>query len=237
MKLKFTWFVIACLTLFFAQLSAKECTRCKIIEGERAQRQAREGVHPLRYYDEMLALEDTKIYNGTQQSAIPNRKIDNNSSTIENPAIPNSNYNTSSSAITLPPDRAPFLHSTILDVLKTKQFMETLNGPFTLFIPTNNALRTLPPNMLTDLTKSTNEEMLASIVSNHLVPQKILRQDFNKPFKTLAGKNLQITQHDNYLSVGNARILLAEPAGKNGVIYVIDRVLIPSSSEANSNNF
>ncbi len=131
-------------------------------------------------------------------------------------------------ASSLPEDRA---YSTLLTALKTRLFLETLDGSFTLFIPTNAALRKLPPGTLIELAGPENQEKLAALISNHVVAKKILRKDFealeDQEIKAISGRNLMIHAHNGQLTVNGAQILRIEPAGYDGVIYIIDKVLIP----------
>lgn len=123
--------------------------------------------------------------------------------------------------------------STLFTILKTKDFLETLDGSFTLFIPSNEALRKLPPGTLIELIKPENQEKLAALVSNHVVAKKMLRKDFEayneQEIKAISGRNLTVRFQNGNLSVDDARILRIEPAGYDGVIYIIDKVLIPKN--------
>jgi uncharacterized surface protein with fasciclin (FAS1) repeats len=120
-------------------------------------------------------------------------------------------------------------YSTIYTIFKTKKFLETLDGSFTLFIPTDEALQQLSTRTLIELTWPENEEKLAALVSNHLVAQKLLRQDFtnNTEVKAISGRNLSLENKNGKLFINNIEILRAEPAGYDGVIYIIDKVLTP----------
>ena len=131
----------------------------------------------------------------------------------------------------LPPVASESNYSTILTILKTKYFLETLDGSFTLFVPSNEALRNLPPGTLFDLMKPENQEKLALLISNHAIARKILKKDFeteqNREIKAISGRNLTIRSDKGKLSVDGAQILRIEPGGYDGVIYVIDKVLFP----------
>jgi uncharacterized surface protein with fasciclin (FAS1) repeats len=124
-------------------------------------------------------------------------------------------------------------YSTLFTILKTKDFLETLDGSFTLFVPSNEALRKLPPGTLTELIKPENREKLATLVSNHVVARKMLRKDFEayneQEIKAISGRNLTVRFQKGNLSVDDAQILRIEPAGYDGVIYIIDKVLIPKN--------
>jgi uncharacterized surface protein with fasciclin (FAS1) repeats len=137
---------------------------------------------------------------------------------------------TSSKSNNYAPPKTAEAYSTIFTIFKTRSFLETLDGNFTLFIPTNNALKQLPEGMLADLIKPENAEKLAALVSNHLVPKKILPHQFadnnQLEVKTNSGKNLTLVTKGNKLYVDNIQILGAEAAGFDGVIYIIDKVLI-----------
>lgn len=122
-------------------------------------------------------------------------------------------------------------YSTIYTIFKTKNFLETLDGSFTLFIPTNEAIQLLPPGTLMNLIRPENAENLAALVSNHIVAKKILKKDFNDynnlEIKAVSGRNLTLSSKNGKLFIDNVQILRAEPAGYDGVIYVIDKVLSP----------
>jgi uncharacterized surface protein with fasciclin (FAS1) repeats len=122
-------------------------------------------------------------------------------------------------------------YSTLYTIFKTKFFLETLDGSFTLFIPTNEALERLPKGTLIELTKPENQEQLAALVSNHVVARKILKNDFvtntNKEIKAISGRNLTMRSENGKLTIDGAQILRIEPAAYDGVIYIINKVLIP----------
>jgi uncharacterized surface protein with fasciclin (FAS1) repeats len=190
------------------------CARCVKIEEDRAKEQA---AHPQAwgYYDEGSSTQiqgPLTASNDTLADASEANRDSNSPNPYTN-AIPLKAY------------------STIYTIFKTKNFLETLDGTFTLFIPTDAALQQLPPGTLTDLTRSENEERLALLVSNHLVPKKLLRKDFsnkeNLVVKTISGRNHTLSTKDGKLYIDDIQILRAEPAGYDGVIYVIDKVLNP----------
>jgi uncharacterized surface protein with fasciclin (FAS1) repeats len=119
--------------------------------------------------------------------------------------------------------------SVIFTILNAKNFLSTLAGPFTLFIPTDDALQNLPYETLQDLLLPENQEKLSTLVSKHVVAQEILKnnfQDKKKDFKTIGGHNLNLDNKDGKLTVDGAQVLRNEAAGNDGVIYIIDRVLL-----------
>ena len=125
-------------------------------------------------------------------------------------------------------------YSMLLTILKTKFLLETLDGSFTLLVPTNEALNKLPPGTLIELAKPEHQDELAALVSNHVIAKKILKHDFethrNREIKAISGRNLTIHSENGKLTVDGAQILRIEPGGYDGVIYIIDKVLIPKSS-------
>lgn len=120
-------------------------------------------------------------------------------------------------------------YSAIYTIFKTKNFLETLDGAYTLFIPTNQAIQALPVEKFTNLARPENAEKLAALVSNHVIARKILRKDFidnnDQEIKAISGRNLTLSYKNGQLYVDNIKILRAEPAGFDGVIYVIEKVL------------
>ncbi|WP_068470821.1 fasciclin domain-containing protein [Candidatus Protochlamydia phocaeensis] len=118
-------------------------------------------------------------------------------------------------------------YSTVLTILQTKDFLNTLCDSFTFFIPINEAFRHLGPLAIQDLLRPENKEQLSALVSSHVVAQKILKKDFNQAVKTLNGHNLTLQAKGDDLTVNGIRVLRTEPAGDNGIIYIIDQVLMP----------
>jgi uncharacterized surface protein with fasciclin (FAS1) repeats len=118
--------------------------------------------------------------------------------------------------------------STVFVILQTKDFLNTLNGPFTLFIPSNNALRQLPHGTLHELLRPENQDKLSNLVGNHLVANKIVSSDINQSMrvKTVSGKDLDIRVNNGVVTVNGAQVLRSENVGDNGVIYIIDTVLM-----------
>lgn len=241
-------------TLFSSQTDAY-CSRCVKIEEERAREQAA-NPQPVGYYDDQvkpiksesiketnqcdveilkasnLGNKQSKIASGLQSDSFKYLLADNDlplstgkrSSSDRN----NSDIHQAHSAPDLSLSKA---YSVIYTVLKTKNFLETLDGSFTLFIPTNQALQALSPQTIIGLTQPENAEKLAALVSNHVVAQKILRKDFidnnETEIKAISGHNLTLSYKEGNLYIDNVKILRVEPAGYNGVIYVIDQVLFP----------
>lgn len=129
------------------------------------------------------------------------------------------------------PSTAPSSYSALNTMLRTKDFLETLDGSFTIFVPTNDALSLLPPGTLVELIQPENQEKLATFVSQHVVARKLLRKDFethrDQEIKSIGGRNLTLSSKNGTLTVDNANVLSVEPDGYDGVIYIIDKCLIP----------
>jgi uncharacterized surface protein with fasciclin (FAS1) repeats len=103
-------------------------------------------------------------------------------------------------------------------------------GPFTVFAPTDEAFAKLPAGTLESLLKPENKEKLKSILLYHVtsgnVPaSEVLKLD-GRSVKTLQGSSIKV-QTKNGVRVGNARVVQTDVMASNGVIHVIDTVLIP----------
>ena len=110
------------------------------------------------------------------------------------------------------------------DLTKTLQD----NGPFTVFAPTNAAFEKLPAGTVQELLKPENKAKLVAILTYHVVPGKILSGDLtSSKATTVNGKDIDIVVRDGKVTVNNAKVIKADIVGSNGVIHVIDTVLIP----------
>lgn len=120
--------------------------------------------------------------------------------------------------------------STLVQAVVAADLASTLQGqgPFTVFAPTNEAFRKLPAGTLEDLLKPENKGKLQAILTYHVVPGKVLAKDVKSgQVKTVNGKDLTIDVEDGQVKVNNARVIKTDVIGSNGVIHVIDTVLIP----------
>jgi len=101
-------------------------------------------------------------------------------------------------------------------------------GPFTVFAPTDEAFGKLPPGTVESLLKPENKEKLVAILKYHVVPGKVTSGEVVKltSAKTLHGKELQIHASQG-VKVNDANVIKADIQATNGVIHVIDRVLLP----------
>ena len=103
------------------------------------------------------------------------------------------------------------------------------NGPFTVFAPTDEAFAKLPPETLENLLKPENKSQLQAILTYHVVPGKVMASDaaMLSSAKTVNGQSFRITESGNGLMVDEAMVIKADIPASNGVIHVIDQVILP----------
>lgn len=121
--------------------------------------------------------------------------------------------------------------NTLVTAVKAADLVDTLKGPgpFTVFAPTDDAFAKLPKGTVEDLLKPQNKKKLISILTYHVVPGKVMSQDISGKklrVKTVEGSKLRIDA-TNGVKVNNANVTKADVEASNGVIHVIDKVLIP----------
>jgi uncharacterized surface protein with fasciclin (FAS1) repeats len=120
--------------------------------------------------------------------------------------------------------------NTLVAAIKAAGLVETLQGPgpFTVFAPTDAAFAKLPKGTLEDLLKPENKAKLVAILTYHVVPGKVMAADVKTMMaKTVNGKELDIKVADGAVTVNNAKVVKTDVAASNGVIHVIDTVLLP----------
>ncbi len=121
---------------------------------------------------------------------------------------------------------------TLAAALEAAQLVEALQGtgPFTVFAPTDDAFAALPEGTVANLLKPENREQLAAVLKFHVVPGRIYSEAVAKggEFKTLNGQVLKTNTHDKNVMVNGSRVIKADIEGANGVIHVIDSVLLPN---------
>lgn len=102
-------------------------------------------------------------------------------------------------------------------------------GPFTVFAPTDAAFAALPPGTLDDLLKPANKEKLRTILLYHVVPGKVMSGDLKGTIdaKTLEGQTVKIVASPEGVTVNGADVVTADIAASNGVIHVINAVILP----------
>jgi uncharacterized surface protein with fasciclin (FAS1) repeats len=120
---------------------------------------------------------------------------------------------------------------TLVAALQAAGLVDTLksNGPFTVFAPTDEAFAKLPAGTLEDLLKPENKAKLVAILTYHVVPGKVLASQVTKmdSAKTVNGESLAISVNDGTVMVDNAKVTKTDILCSNGVIHVIDSVVLP----------
>ena len=122
---------------------------------------------------------------------------------------------------------------TLVAAVKAADLVDTLkgDGPFTVFAPTDEAFAKLPKETLDDLLKPENKDKLAAILKYHVVSGKVTAADVvkldGKELKTVQGSSLAIKVDGDNVTVGGAKVTKTDIETKNGVIHVIDTVLLP----------
>ena len=118
--------------------------------------------------------------------------------------------------------------STLSKLISDAGLTQTLagTGPFTVFAPTNAAFKNVPAKTMDELAK--NKELLSQVLTFHVVPAKAMAADVKQGnVKSVNGANLAISKAGNYVTVEDAVVTKADLTATNGVVHVIDRVLLP----------
>jgi uncharacterized surface protein with fasciclin (FAS1) repeats len=135
-------------------------------------------------------------------------------------------------------------HTTLVAAVKAAGLLETLEGkgPFTVFAPVNEAFAKLPGGTVDTLLKPENKEQLTKVLTYHVLPGRLTAKDLvaaakknggKAMFKTVEGEELTFQVKDGEIWVwdakgGSAKITIKNVMQSNGVIHVIDTVLLPS---------
>jgi len=121
--------------------------------------------------------------------------------------------------------------STLVAAVKAAGLVDTLSskGPFTVFAPTNAAFAKLPEGTVETLLKPENKEKLVSILTYHVVSGKVMAADVVKlsEAKTVQGSTVDIKVTDSGVMVDKAKVVKTDIKCSNGVIHVIDSVILP----------
>ena len=110
----------------------------------------------------------------------------------------------------------------LVDVLKS-------DGPFTVFAPTNEAFAKLPAGTVEELLKPENKQMLVAVLTYHVVPGKVYSKDLSDGMKakTAQGAEIKIKLKDGKAMINDATVTVADIEASNGVVHVIDTVILP----------
>jgi len=129
-------------------------------------------------------------------------------------------------------------HTTLVAAVKAAGLVDTLSGkgPFTVFAPTNEAFAKLPAGTVDTLLKPENKAMLTKVLTYHVVPGKLEAADLTdgKKLKTVEGESLTVKHADGKVWIidakgGKSMVTISNVNQSNGVIHVVDAVLLPSS--------
>ncbi|PKF61041.1 fasciclin [Psychromonas sp. psych-6C06] len=121
--------------------------------------------------------------------------------------------------------------TTLVAAVKAADLVGTLKGegPFTVFAPTDEAFAKLPAGTVEMLLKPENKDKLIAVLTYHVVAGKVMAEDVVKleVAPTLQGQTVMVKVEDNKVMINNATVIAADVKAKNGVIHVIDTVLLP----------
>ena len=112
----------------------------------------------------------------------------------------------------------------LVDVLKS-------DGPFTVFAPTDEAFAALPAGTLESLLKPENKDQLVAILKYHVVSGKVMSSNLSNGQRaaTVQGEKIKVSVSSGGVKIDNAKVVAADVRAKNGVVHVIDQVILPPS--------
>ena len=120
--------------------------------------------------------------------------------------------------------------TTLVAAVEAAGLVDTLKGegPFTVFAPTDEAFAALPEGTIEELLKPENKDQLTAILTYHVVPGKVMSTDLTDDMEatTVQGSDVTIDL-DNGVMVEEANVVTADIETSNGVIHVIDKVILP----------
>ncbi|WP_194775109.1 fasciclin domain-containing protein [Pararhodonellum marinum] len=148
------------------------------------------------------------------------------------------------SAFTLNRDASTFADEDIVDLAAQTDFLSTLvaavkagdlvdvlkgDGPFTVFAPTNEAFAKLPAGTVENLLKPENKAQLVAVLTYHVVPGKVWSKDLKngQKAKTVQGSEVTVSLKDGKAMINGANVTTADIEASNGVVHVIDSVILP----------
>lgn len=123
--------------------------------------------------------------------------------------------------------------STLVEALKADNLVKTLQskGPFTVFAPTNEAFAALPEGTVESLLEPENKEILASLLSYHVVTNSLMAEDLTTGTNLISvqGEPLKIAITEQNTAVAGATVISPNIKASNGVVHVVNTVMIPPS--------
>ncbi len=124
--------------------------------------------------------------------------------------------------------------STLAAALEAAGLVDTLkgDGPFTVFAPTDEAFAALPEGTVETLLKPENRDQLIAVLTYHVVPGKVRSDEVVKlnEATTVNGQNVSIKTSYGKVKIDGAAVVAADIEASNGVIHVIDKVILPKES-------
>lgn len=124
-------------------------------------------------------------------------------------------------------------HTTLVAAIKQAELVDALSnaGPFTVFAPTNAAFDKLPKGTVEDLMKPENKEKLQDILQYHVFVGSLKTEYFQdgQTLNQVNGDNITISKKDGKIVINNSATIIASIPASNGIIHVIDGVLLPPS--------
>jgi len=130
--------------------------------------------------------------------------------------------------------------STLVTALKAADLVDTLSGigPFTVFAPTNEAFAALPAGVLANLLKPENKAQLVDILTYHVAPGDVHAKDLHdmEMITTVEGKSVTARVLGSNIFINSAKVTAADNDASNGVVHIIDEVLMPGDAPAPTPN-
>ncbi len=121
---------------------------------------------------------------------------------------------------------------TLVAAVQAAELVDTLKGegPFTVFAPTDEAFAALPEGTVETLLKPENKDQLVAVLTYHVVPGKVMSGDLSDDMKAATVQGGEVTiDLDNGVMINDANVVQADIETSNGVIHVIDKVILPGS--------
>lgn len=122
--------------------------------------------------------------------------------------------------------------STFVKAIEAADLVATLDGdgPYTVFAPSDDAFAALPAGTLESLLAPENKDQLVKVLSYHVVPGKMISADITDgKSPTVHGDDVDITVADTGVKVNEASVVTADIEAANGVIHIVDKVVMPSA--------
>jgi uncharacterized surface protein with fasciclin (FAS1) repeats len=121
--------------------------------------------------------------------------------------------------------------STLVAAVKAGELVDVLkgDGPFTVFAPTNEAFAKLPAGTVEELLKPEKRDKLIAVLTYHVVPGVVRSTDLRdgQKAKTVQGQEITVSLKDGKAMIDNAVVSAADIEAKNGIVHVIDSVILP----------